>query len=964
VPVSSNYFEIAVADKIYMKSFEIGSISHDYYTAVKITYRVIPPNYKLFITRFSHIKVWDKLFDDYLGALHSMKIDRKEKTLYIIGGENPLLLIKINAKDGGIQGAEQNQDLKWTSDTCQIFFDSKETRLYFAPYFLTYSDSFIWSYLIEGGYITWYSIGEGSTVQALNVLSDGQLFYSILKKTGPTQDLMLQKYKFGTLSSEWTKSMQWSGLSWALFSSSSVFDKSSGVIYAGIGFQDVTKNNYFFQFYSNGTTKGNRYIMSRDWDKVPGMTFYQGNIYMEGFWTVAPAGTYIFQYDVEKDSFQRFKSISGWNLFAIRINNFNKALVLSGTWGGSNVARFEMDPHHLILHSDLDSTTVTWNIVTDPVKNLITDLGTYSGPFNQPLLPYSLTVVSISITSIPSMSQEFNLDFIDEDFLNLEIPENAKINLDIDLSWSHNSLATVTNSLAPYNLNIPPSWVALDENEGKLLGHSPRVQNDEDYIFSIEYSTSLNASDVSQRLVHLRVIKWFAENCNQWEIGSNQRWEIWVNKFEVYSSYGVWQKSKMSAETKGARFITLGWVLVAIGISGVASLVNFSSSATIWIITNQLRLLTLLLLTGGYFPKSIVYLLTSNNIFSSSFPIINDYLLLDKTHSYFGYEQDNFYLKSIGIESKSSFVNNIGRFVSVILILISHALSVKILRLLNKKYSQNKCLDVISKKVYNFFLLAVYIRFTYESFQFSILSSLSELYRMNVETSTKAISIIVASLLLISSLIFLTWIFIISYLSSRSEGRQIPPKYKETIEGIKNKKLSQFYMPFSLARIVVFVSFLLLAQSTNSKLRVLVLGCLQAAYLISVIIIRPFKLVKDNAILAINESILWIISFSIIRLQSYEAWNSRVIRIFTWIIVGNSVVTMLIVLIDLLIRIIKGKLNRKEKVIQPKVNETVITPKTNQRLEDMKVENFDIVTEIKLRPQPMGKRKIYLRDEY
>ena len=112
----------------------------------------------------------------------------------------------------------------------------------------------------------------------------------------------------------------------------------------------------------------------------------------------------------------------------------------------------------------------------------------------------------------------------------------------------------------------------------------------------------------------------------------------------------------------------------------LVSLVNLSAPVAIWLIANQIQLLSLLLLTGAFLPPSVKEILVGGQFTSfwfaaipvSNVPVINISVEL------FDIEQDNVNLELMGLNSGSSFVSNIMFLLSVVAIIALHLLTLLI----------------------------------------------------------------------------------------------------------------------------------------------------------------------------------------------------------------------------------------------------------------------------------------------
>jgi len=99
-----------------------------------------------------------------------------------------------------------------------------------------------------------------------------------------------------------------------------------------------------------------------------------------------------------------------------------------------------------------------------------------------------------------------------------------------------------------------------------------------------------------------------------------------------------------------------------------------SSPQALWIMVNQFQLLMLLPLTDVFVPKDIEDYFTGMSFLSFDFNFIpfSATPLLNSMFSYFGFEQEDEYLKEIGIEYGSSILNQSSLVFMILLLMLLH----------------------------------------------------------------------------------------------------------------------------------------------------------------------------------------------------------------------------------------------------------------------------------------------------
>ena len=210
-----------------------------------------------------------------------------------------------------------------------------------------------------------------------------------------------------------------------------------------------------------------------------------------------------------------------------------------------------------------------------------------------------------------------------------------------------------------------------------------------------------------------------------------------------------------------------------------------------------------------------------------------------------------------------------------------------------KKHEKwNKC----TEKVYQFFAFSLYVRIFLETYIFLLLSSFSELYHWNTSNTSNIISLFIASIWAWIWVIFVALSLISWHTNKYRENLDIYIPLKELYSGIRNAKASMLYSTFLLTRRLIFVILLVYGETFSNIILIYPMIILQIAYLVQLLIVRPFKEVKNNIIEITNE---WFYLLLILLLSYYntkERWKSVMENAYLWIILGNSIVIIIIMI--------------------------------------------------------------------
>ena len=195
-------------------------------------------------------------------------------------------------------------------------------------------------------------------------------------------------------------------------------------------------------------------------------------------------------------------------------------------------------------------------------------------------------------------------------------------------------------------------------------------------------------------------------------------------------------------------------------------------------------------------------------------------------------------------------------------------------------------------KIYTF---GYYIRSILEFSQYALISAVNEVYIWNPSQSLHTVSLIVALVLLILFLILIGFIVYLS-LSSYKVIENSHNKLGELFNGIKDNKKHKIFVSVLLTRRLVFVATLISLVVISSPTLIISLSCVQLGYLIYATILRPYKQVKSNMIKILNEIYFLVLFSSLAYFNTEDKWSSIVTTTYFWIILSNSMISLMIIL--------------------------------------------------------------------
>lgn len=184
-----------------------------------------------------------------------------------------------------------------------------------------------------------------------------------------------------------------------------------------------------------------------------------------------------------------------------------------------------------------------------------------------------------------------------------------------------------------------------------------------------------------------------------------------------------------------------------------SSIINMSSPNIIWAIANQMQSLVLLVVMNVYIPEGLVNLLVGSSFANFNLDFLPYYKIpmIRNGAEWVDIPLEVTDLNTIGVESKSAIVNNMGIILSLFTVMILHFLMIFV-----PKFSPggqtNKfkiCYYWFVKKVWKGLTFSIYIRMLIEGFQYLTLTAIYEIKDYNITKLSNKVSFGVACGLMI-----------------------------------------------------------------------------------------------------------------------------------------------------------------------------------------------------------------------
>ena len=550
-------------------------------------------------------------------------------------------------------------------------------------------------------------------------------------------------------------------------------------------------------------------------------------------------------------------------------------------------------------HPEFQITAIwTMNLLLSGTDDIVADSGQTIGTTTTQTVS-SPAYTNQTVTFVPGISYTSDVRYLIAD-QKIYAMENSATQILPDLTCSNSGSTSISFSISNYMTSTVPSWVAFDSISGILSINAPEVSLETEYHFFINSAVN-GASSPIQKLIKLIIINCSAKNWKKCISTNSLTCETCVSDYILTS--GVWEISKTtSSETAKALSKTTTSTVIAItGIVVLASILNTTSIANLWMTINQLQLFFLLLLTRAFLSKDIRDVIEGSDFASNIYGYFpgKNLQIYPSFLNKFEFELVNLSLKPFGINYGSTLAN-IYPILAFTFFMIIITFSIFIIKLIftkcwwnERRSCMTKVIFWITDRLYRIFTFGFFIRNILELSQFILISSINEIYESNTEDSYRLISFAFSILIL---LIFILMIALIQYLtfSSYSLNENEHNKLEEFFRGLQFDGKHKFYTTVLLLRRLIFIVLLITWVSISSRTLIVILSLIQIGYVVYLSYIRPYKDSKGNLIEILNEFYFCFLIIYLIAINTENEWSILKEKIYLYVLVSNTFVIFMI----------------------------------------------------------------------
>ncbi|CAI2369754.1 unnamed protein product [Moneuplotes crassus] len=463
----------------------------------------------------------------------------------------------------------------------------------------------------------------------------------------------------------------------------------------------------------------------------------------------------------------------------------------------------------------------------------------------------------------------------------------------------------VTYAIESNNGETIPDWIELNMTSKKYEGTAPNVTSTTNYTLILKSTWTTKPAGSSQQIVTFTIAPKPVANATEPE------------------EEPIVLSSAVAAVTAGSG----GGIAAAVA----NSIANVSPPTAVYFILHQLQLIILFLMIDPYIPNSMKAYLEGQSLALVNFNFIPTTELpgIDIPVGWMHGEQANEILVTLGIESKSTFVNNMSLFIFIFSLVILHLL-LRFVLICGSRDPETrnrffKFWNWLRLKILDIIKYALYMRLLIESHEALMLSSCSEIYEWELNTFSSYVSMVGAIFILIVSLLLP---FLSFYAFWRYRHHFDPDKkfiLMEFLSDLRNAKVARIYMTLMLVRRIIFVCVVIFLIEIPREFIYSILIITQFAYMVILAIIRPFDNVINNILEFINEVFLFIVICILLSYDKESKWTDAAESRLLTVLMINGYLILAVMVVGFIIAMIQKccikKKDRKDQYQQSNCSE-------------------------------------------
>ena len=396
--------------------------------------------------------------------------------------------------------------------------------------------------------------------------------------------------------------------------------------------------------------------------------------------------------------------------------------------------------------------------------------------------------------------------------------------------------------------------------------------------------------------------QWIVEDgyvCVGGELGITDVWVQWDLGYDPNPDYSVWVGATVPLDAKSVAIASVTAALTGVAANVLLSIFTSTSggSTSSFGMMNQLQLVILIPILRTYLPTKIYNYLKSMNtsLFNIDFlPTSNSGSFID-FKGLFDYNQQNSYLKLLGLTSGSALVNILNLTVTVGCILWLHIV-ILIIYVIIRKAPRLRKISQFLLKLLGTLTFGFYIGVYWETYILFILVDFSEIAFQN-NWGIKNTRSCVMSYVILGFMIFFLLLTLWQWWKSRKpESFESQKYFRVLVDGMRPNWLCRSYFVAFIIRRSLFGVILFFCQTLEMITRVVLFVVVQFLITIYIIVLRPQEEIKERISDVINEVYYLFFGVFLLYFNTEARWSNTATDAYFWILMSNNFVLILIML--------------------------------------------------------------------
>ena len=369
--------------------------------------------------------------------------------------------------------------------------------------------------------------------------------------------------------------------------------------------------------------------------------------------------------------------------------------------------------------------------------------------------------------------------------------------------------------------------------------------------------------------------------------------------YDPNPDYSVWVGAVVPLDAKSVALASVVAALAGVAANAVlAAMTSTSSGSTSSFgMMNQLQLVILIPMLKTYLPDKIYNYLKSmsTSLFNINFLPTSDSSSFIDFQAMFNYNQQDSYLKLLGLTSGSAFVNILNLMTTVGCIVCIHIIAF-ILFLVVRKLSKLRLIKNLLRKILEILTFGFYITVYIETYILFILVDFSEINLQN-KRGIKNIKSWVMSYIILGVMTLFIILTLWQWIKSRkTEVLENLKYFKVLVDGMKPKWICRSYFLVFLIRRTLFGIILFFMESYDMITRVILFVVVQFLITVYMIILRPQQELKEQISDVINEVYFLFFGAFLLYFNTEDRWSPTSSEAYFWILMSNNFVLIFIML--------------------------------------------------------------------